>query len=152
MFQIYLPVLNPDIVRIGGFGIKWYSIAYIVGILLTARTFFEGLIMFAVLLLFLAIVILLVLNSAKKGRLSKTLILNESNKIEEGFTAVEDMKVFLNKEGKAISVLRPAGIGLFDGIRLDVVTSGDFIEKNSNIKVIEVAGRRIIVEKMEEEK
>lgn len=145
---LLIEVFIPDFGIIGILGIA----TYIIGILLTAKTFFEGLIMFTILLIFLAIVILLVLNSAKKGRLSKTLILNNQNSSEQGFTAVEDMKVFLNREGKAISVLRPAGIGIFDGIRLDVVTSGTFIEKNEKIKVIEVKGRRIIVEKMEEEK
>lgn len=133
---------------IPGFGIMGIVgiILFVVGIILTASTFIEALVMFLILLLVLAIVIILVVRSASKGKLSKTLVLNESLSRDKGFSAVEDMKIFLGKEGKAITMLRPAGIGLFDGVRLDVVTDGAFIEENTDIKITEVVGRRIVVE------
>jgi len=136
---------------IPGFGIMGILgiILFVVGIILTANTFVEALVMFLILLVILAIVILIVVRSATKGRLSKTLVLNESLSKEKGFSAVEDMKVFLGKEGKAITMLRPAGIGQFDGVRLDVVTQGAFIEEDSDIKITEVVGRRIVVEVIE---
>lgn len=138
---------------IPGFGIMGILgiILFIVGIILTAGTFAEALVMFLILLLVLAIVIILVVRSASKGRLSKTLVLNESLSKEKGFSAVEDMKVFLGREGKAITMLRPAGIGQFDGVRLDVVTKGAFIEEESDIKITEVVGRRIVVEEIKKE-
>ncbi len=136
---------------IPGFGIMGIMgiILFVVGIILTASTFVEALVMFLILLLVLAIVIILVVRSASKGRLSRTLVLNDSLSKEKGFSAVEDMKIFLGKEGKAITMLRPAGIGQFDGVRLDVVTDGEFIEENSDIKIMEVVGRRIVVEVIE---
>ncbi len=135
-------------VFIPGFGVAGITgiILFIIGILLTATTVFEALIMFLLLLLLLTIVLIFVIRSATRGRLSKKLILNDGLSNEDGFTAVEDMQVFLGKEGKAVTTLRPAGIGLIDGVRLDIVTKGNFIEEGSNIKVIEVEGRRIIVD------
>jgi len=136
---------------IPGFGIMGILgiILFVVGIILTASTFIEALVMFLILLLILAIVIILVVRSASKGRLSKTLVLSDSLSKEKGFSAVEDMKVFLGKEGKAITMLRPAGIGQFEGVRLDVVTEGSYIEENSDIKITEVVGRRIVVDVIE---
>jgi membrane-bound ClpP family serine protease len=46
-------------------------------------------------------------------------------------------------------MLRPAGIGQFDGVRLDVVTKGAYIEEEADIKITEVVGRRIVVELIE---
>jgi membrane-bound ClpP family serine protease len=136
---------------IPGFGIMGILgiILFVVGIILTASTFVEALVMFLILLLILAIVIILVVRSASKGKLSKTLILNESLSKEKGFSGVEDLKIFLGKEGKAITMLRPAGIGQFDGVRLDVVTKGAYIEEEADIKITEVVGRRIVVELIE---
>jgi len=134
---------------IPGFGIAGIIgiIIFIIGILLTVNTIFEALIMFLFLLLILAIVLIIVIRSATRGRLSKKLILNADVGVEDGFTAVEDMKVFLDKEGMAVSTLRPAGIGVFNGVRLDIVTKGDFIEEGTKIKIVAVEGRRIVVEK-----
>lgn len=140
-------------VFIPGFGIAGITgiILFIVGIIMTANTFIEALVMFLILLLILAVVIMIVVRSASKGKLSKTLILNDSLSKEKGFSGVEDMKIFEGKKGVALSVLRPAGIGMFDGVRLDVVAGGSFIEEGSKIEVIEVEGRRIVVGKIEGE-
>ncbi len=136
---------------IPGFGIMGILgiILFVVGIIMTANTFIEALVLFLILLLVLAIVIILVVRSATKGRLSKKLVHRDSLSKKKGFSAVEDMKVFLGREGKAISMLRPAGIGQFDGVRLDVVTKGAYIEEDSDIKITEVVGRRIVVDVIE---
>lgn len=55
------------------------------------------------------------------------------------------MERFLGKEGTALSVLRPSGVANFDGIKLDVVSQGDFILKGTKVKIIKVEGRRIVV-------
>ena len=45
----------------------------------------------------------------------------------------------------ATTVLRPAGTADFEGVKLDVVTEGEFIEKGRPLEVIRVEGRRIVV-------
>lgn len=47
--------------------------------------------------------------------------------------------------GKALSTLRPAGIAELAGRRVDVVTSGEFIDAGAAIEVIEEAGSRVVV-------
>ncbi len=70
---------------------------------------------------------------------------------EKGTTAPDDYSNLVGKEGIAVSVLRPAGIALIEGIRHDVVADCEFIEKDSPVRVREVEGVRIIVTRMERE-
>ncbi len=52
----------------------------------------------------------------------------------------------LGKSGMALTYLRPAGHGLFDGERVDVLTEGEFIAAGTPIRVTRVEGARIFVE------
>ena len=58
------------------------------------------------------------------------------------------MQVFLGREGTAITALRPTGLGEFDGVRLNVVSEGDFIENGTKIRVTQIEGSRIVVKKV----
>jgi len=67
----------------------------------------------------------------------------------EGWHAYqEENQTLLNQEGVAISNLRPAGIAIINKQRVDVITRGDMILKNSKIKIIQVSGNRLVVEKI----
>jgi len=52
---------------------------------------------------------------------------------------------WLGKTGVASSPLRPAGIAIFDGVRVDVVSDGGFIEAGTQIDVTRVDGNRVVV-------
>lgn len=121
------------------------AILILLAVVLIANTFLEALILIIIVLAVLGIALSLVLQSATKGRLSKTLILNDSLKKESGFIGTEDLDYFLGKEGVTLSILRPAGTADFDGVKLDVVSEGDFIPKDSTVRIIKVEGRRIVV-------
>ncbi len=121
------------------------SILLFLGVIFTARTFFEVLILIIIILALLAMALVVVIQSAAKGRLSKHLILNESQLKEAGYIGMEDLEYFLNKEGRALTTLRPSGTADFDGVRLDVVTDGEFIQKDTLVKITKVQGRRIVV-------
>ena len=63
-------------------------------------------------------------------------------------TAAAPASGLVGKQGTAQSLLRPSGLALFDGQRLDVVAESGLIESGSAIKVIAVEGARIIVRKV----
>ncbi|MCX7772120.1 MAG: hypothetical protein N2376_03295 [Clostridia bacterium] len=132
-----------------GFGIPGAIgiLMLVTGILITARSVFEAVVMVIILLAVLGMALAVILHSATKGRLSKTLILKDSLSKEEGFIGTDDMKYFIGREGFSLTTLRPAGTAEFDGVKLDVVTEGDYIEQNARIRVIQVNGRRIVVKK-----
>lgn len=96
-----------------------------------------------------AIMISVAMKSAAKGRLAKSnIVLRETESAEEGYSAVNDMEVFLGREGVATTKLRPAGIAEFDGVRLNVVTEGEFMEADSAVRIDKVEGARIVVKKI----
>lgn len=59
---------------------------------------------------------------------------------------VPDNEELLGMEGVSHSDLRPSGTAYIDGQKLDVVTYGDYIPRETQIRVVEVHGHRIIVE------
>ena len=50
------------------------------------------------------------------------------------------------KSGTAETPLRPAGIALVEGRRVDVVTRGAHIESGAAVRIVKVEGNRVIVE------
>ncbi len=56
-------------------------------------------------------------------------------------------KIVVGNSGRALSQLRPSGRAEIDGQVVDVVTPGVWIEPGAPIKVVEVAGNRIVVER-----
>ena len=102
--------------------------------------------MLLIVLLVLAIAISTSLRSIASGRLSKSSLVHadtESN--EEGYRSVEDLAVFVEREGVTSSVLRPTGIADFDGVRLNVSSEGSFIAAGTRVRIIKVEGARILV-------
>lgn len=51
----------------------------------------------------------------------------------------------LNQTGTAFTQLRPAGTALINGKRVDVVTEGQLIERDTPIQVVAVEGMRVVV-------
>jgi len=78
----------------------------------------------------------------------KTMVLETSIGSEEGYVSSENYSFLVGKEGICSTPLRPAGIAVIDGKRMDVVSQGDFLEKDAAITVIAVEGSKIIVTKL----
>ena len=128
-----------------GFGLPGISGIALVGVgTLIAGAHFGSLTAVGILLVIIAILAVLVswvLRSAAKGSVGNSeLFLKERDELQ-----LSDLRAFLGKEGVTLSVLRPAGIGDFDGVRLNVVTEGGFIEKGQPIEIVDVSGSRIVV-------
>ena len=70
------------------------------------------------------------------------LILKEVSVPEE---AGDDLAYYVGKQGTARTILRPAGLGEFEGVRLNVYTDGEFIGEGAPIEVTRVEGNRIFV-------
>ena len=61
-----------------------------------------------------------------------------------------ELESYVGRQGNAITDLRPAGIAVINGKRVDVVTRGEYLEKDSAIIVTTVTGNQIIVRKKDE--
>ena len=62
----------------------------------------------------------------------------------------DDFQGYLGKSGTALTPLRPSGTARIGGNRVDVVTVGDFIAQDSDVKVVEVEGSKVFVEAVED--
>ncbi len=61
----------------------------------------------------------------------------------------QTLSSYTGLSGTTLTDLRPAGIALIEGKRLDVVSNGEYIEKNSKVTVSEISGNRIVVKLLE---
>ena len=139
-----LIVIEMNIPGFGIFGVLGF-VVLIIDIFITAKTFAQGMIMTAGLFVIIAILIAILASFVSKGRMPKGLMLKESTSAELGFSGTEDMKYLIGKTGKVVSILRPVGSVDLDGVKLDVITRGEYIPNDVVVEVIEVEGNRIVV-------
>ena len=130
-----------------GFGIFGVLgiISFVACILVTAKTLMQGIMLTAFFFVIVIAMIVIFFTMVSRNRFPKKLILQESTSAELGFSGTEDMQYLLGKSGIVVSTCRPAGNVDFDGVKLDVVTRGEFIEKGKKVEVIEIEGSRIVV-------
>ncbi|MDE7070538.1 MAG: hypothetical protein K2O86_01015 [Clostridia bacterium] len=105
---------------------------------------------FFVMLICVAVVVcvalLIMLRSLKKGKLSRTGLVQKTLAVSEGITGgTEDFSQLLGKVGVSTSVLRPSGNAVIDGKLYSVVSQSALIEKGKDIEVIAVEGVKITV-------
>jgi membrane-bound ClpP family serine protease len=55
------------------------------------------------------------------------------------------LTALVGRTGTAATVLRPTGVMLIDGERINVVTEGEFVERDTPIRVLYVQGNRVVV-------
>jgi membrane-bound serine protease (ClpP class) len=68
---------------------------------------------------------------------------------DEGCVAgTEGLSQYLGQSGISASVLRPVGRGRFGSALVDVSTQGEFVEAGRPIKVIDIRGNVLVVEKV----
>ena len=82
-----------------------------------------------------------------KSRLSGRIALGAATAAADGYTAAPDSSAWIGKTGATLTPLHPAGTARIDGQRLDVVTSGEFIDAGTPVKIVEAHGNRLVVQK-----
>ncbi|MCC5466396.1 NfeD family protein [Pelosinus baikalensis] len=99
--------------------------------------------------LFMAIAgFLLILKYLPSSKLWAKLILKDSETKEAGFSSSHDYSVYIGREGVVLTLLRPSGVADFDGVQLDVVSEGQYIEPDVRVKVVSSNGNRIVVKRI----
>lgn len=79
------------------------------------------------------------------------MVLGTANPVGPSFskTAVgSPVKIQVGQVGIAKSILRPSGNALFGDFLVDVITQGEFVEPNAQIRVLAIEGARIVVEQV----
>ena len=137
---------------IPGFGLAGISgtTLMIIGIAVMKPTPLQALILVLISVVLLSIAFSIAMYSISKGRLSRSkLVLNEALN-QKGDSAAEDLSYFVGRVGQTHTALRPAGIAEFDGVKLNVVSDGDFVNSQRPVRVERVEGNRIVVRETNE--
>ena len=83
--------------------------------------------------------------------LGKKFILSKNLDKDQGWVVKANDESLVGALGEVYTALRPAGTIVVDGKRLDAVSDGEFIDKGEKIRVIQVHGNRIVVERVPDE-
>jgi membrane-bound serine protease (ClpP class) len=73
------------------------------------------------------------------------IILQAETSRTAGYSADTSYSDLMGAEGVAFTALRPAGTGVFGDRRISVATEGDYLDKNTPIRVVAVEGNRVVV-------
>lgn len=133
-------------VFVPGFGLPGVSglILLSFGIVITWKNYgaTAGLAVTLIALALAGISISVSIKSAANGKLSRSkLILNEVTQPMDH----EETEALVGKEGVTVTVLNPVGFAEFAGVRLNVVSEGQYMEKDVKVRVTKVEGTRILV-------
>lgn len=130
-----------------GFGLPGISgiILVLVGTVLAMDSFGAAVLSLSIAIIITTIVTIILIKMGFKSKMLNKIVLDTEHKDEKGYLSVNSMNQYMDKEGITITELRPAGFIEIEGIKLDALSDGGFIPKNSNIKVVRVEGSKIFV-------
>ena len=116
------------------------------GVFLTGRSIQERVIVGVVVIVLIAVMLVISIVIFSSRKIKSPIKLDEDLQGKNLFIEEKDMEYFIGKKGIAITDLKPAGKGEFDGIKFDVLSSNYYIKKDSALVITEVKNNRIIVE------
>ncbi|HDY87433.1 MAG TPA: nodulation protein NfeD [bacterium] len=158
LFALGIILLALEVLVIPGFGIAGISgIALIilslylslVGTMPNPQDFMNAIYTVGWSILITIIAGYLIIRIFPRTSIFQKLTLAEVESSQEGYTSVDTFLDLVGAKGIALNNLRPVGKAEINGSRLDVVTEGDYIEKDTPVIVTEVRGSRIIVREIE---
>ena len=135
---------------IPGFGLPGISaiVCLITGIFFIADTIEEGILITVVVIVVLGILMTIIMGLLAKRKLKSPIILDTDVKAEDSHLNSSDLEYLVHREGVAVTDLRPAGRGTFDGIDLDISSDGSYIERGTPVVIDRVSEKRLIVKRL----
>ncbi len=87
----------------------------------------------------------LVIKKLTPGLFGSRFILKNTESRQEGFSSNPDYEEYIDKIGMTTTQLKPGGTADFDGMKLDVLTYGEFVQPNKKVQVVKVEGNKLFV-------
>ncbi|WP_424766905.1 NfeD family protein [Paenibacillus sp. sgz302251] len=124
------------------------SAALITGVVIAAPDPMTAFISIIVAFVVATIIITIFVRMNKMRGIWNKFILRDKLTTEEGYLSADVKDSLLGLEGVTITPLRPAGTVLIGDKRIDVVTSGEFIDVKRTVKVIKAEGTWVVVQEV----
>ncbi|MDD3839096.1 MAG: NfeD family protein [Clostridia bacterium] len=135
---------------IPGFGVVGAGgiICVILSIFLASSSPQSALISLVTAIILSIIILPITFKYVSKSKIFDKIILRYSQKDDSGNIGWSKYQDYLDKSGYALTDLRPSGAVDVNGEKIDVVSEGEFIDRGSEVKVVRVEGRKIVVKKI----
>jgi membrane-bound serine protease (ClpP class) len=133
---------------IPGFGVAGIAGlgAMIFSIFLTSVSVEQAIISLIIAIIGTVVLIVLSFKFMKTRRMWNRLILGVRQENKEGYVApIMNLSELYGAEGVTLTPLRPAGSAEIKGMRVDVVSEGNFIPPETKIQVVKIEGTRVVV-------
>lgn len=124
------------------------SAALVAGVVTAASDPMTAFISIVIALVVATILIVIFIRMNKSRGIWNKFILREKLTTEQGFVSADIKDSLLGLQGKTITPLRPAGTIVINDKRIDVVTSGEFIDTNRTVTVIKAEGTWVVVKEV----
>ncbi|MBC8590770.1 NfeD family protein [Wansuia hejianensis] len=133
-----------------GFGLPGISgiILVLVGIVLAMDSFGVALLSLSIAVIITTIITIILLKLGFRSTLFNSIVLNTQYDSDKGYLGPISKDAYLNKKGITVSELRPSGFIEINGERLDVLSDGGFIPKDTLVEVVKIEGSKIIVRRV----
>ena len=141
---IVLLLVEAVIPNFGVIGLSGLA-AIIASVVMSAATTNQGLRMMFMAAFLATLIVLAAFRYLKRTGLWSQLILQFSETVDQGYIGPANLKHLVDKVGVTLTALRPAGTADIEGIRVDVVSEGGYIDQSAKIVVVKVEGTRIVV-------
>lgn len=86
----------------------------------------------------------------KRMKTLRKMVLSDSLNTESGYVSNQNRYELIGKEGITVTPLRPSGTVSIDDEYIDVVSEGNYLEKDVKVKVMKVEGSRVVVRKVKD--
>lgn len=132
---------------IPGFGLPGISgiVLVVVGTILAMNNLKMALMSLSIAIVISAVVSYYLVRLGFKSKIFNSIILSNKLDKEKGYSSSSALDHLMDIEGIALSELRPAGFIEINGEKYDALSEGEFINKNSQVKVVRVEGSKIYV-------
>ena len=99
--------------------------------------------MIAIVIIAVMLVISIIVFNSKKVK--SPIKLDTEVQGKDLFIDGKDMEYLIGKKGEAATDLKPSGKGEFDGVKLDILSEGDYIKKGATLEITEIKNNKILV-------
>ncbi|BBB92784.1 MAG TPA: NfeD family protein [Methylomusa anaerophila] len=120
-------------------------VAILASFFLTLGAGFQAVNVMAISLVAAIVIFLMIIRRLPSSQLWSKVVLKDAETTNSGYISSKNYQEYMGKTGITITLLRPAGIVDIDGVHLDVVSEGQFIDSNQKVKVVDINGNRIVV-------
>ncbi len=133
-----------------GFGVPGVLgiICSVAGVLLTGKNAAERITVALITIAVIAVMLLISIIVFNSKKVRSPIKLDTDLSGRDLFIDGKDMEYLIGQNGVAITDLRPSGKGEFNGVKLDILSQGEYIGRGSKLEITNIKNNKIVVKEV----